>query len=41
MVNFQKWVDTSSKMLSALQILKKNNDSVKELNNSLTDLEKK
>lgn len=40
MVNFQKWVDTSSKMLSALQILKKNNDSVKELDNSLTDLEK-
>lgn len=41
MVNFQKWVDTSSKMLSALQVLKKNNDSVKELNESLTDLEKK
>ena len=40
MVNFQKWVDTSSKMLSALQILKKNNDSVKELDKSLTDLEK-
>lgn len=40
MVNFQKWVDTSSKMLSALQILKKNNGSVKELDGSLTDLEK-
>lgn len=40
MVNFQKWVDTSSKMLGALQILKKNNDSVKELGESLTDLEK-
>lgn len=40
MVNFQKWVDTSSKMLSALQVLKKNNDSVEELDKSLTDLEK-
>lgn len=40
MVNFQKWVDTSSNMLSALQTLKKNNDSVKELDKSLTDLEK-
>ena len=40
MVNFQKWVDTSSKMLSTLHILKKNNDSVKELYKSLTDLEK-
>lgn len=40
MVNFQKWVDTSSNMLSTLQTLKKNNDSVKELDKSLTDLEK-
>lgn len=39
MMNFQKWVDTSSEMLSALQVLKKNNDSVRELNKSLTDLE--
>lgn len=40
MVNFQKWVDTSSKMLSALQKLKDMCHSTKELDNALSSIEK-
>ena len=38
MVNFQNWVSTSDKLLNALHTLKKNNDSVRELDNALVNL---